>query len=366
MSSRFRVPFPAPESLLYLRCGVTASGMKIPPKSADSFSRQPPPEIRAVLVYGPDRGLVHERVDHLIRSVVSDPKDPFRVAELQSFQVVKDPALVADEAAAMAFGGGQRAVCIRDGNDNLYKALSAFLDTPVGDALVIVEGGDLDGKSKLRQIFEKAKGGAALPCYRDDQRSLPGLIQETIKAEGLDISQEAIAYLASNLGGDRLVTRGELQKLALYAGRGRIEVEDARACVGDTAERTLEDIAFAVGSGDVAGLERAYQRAIAEGASPIQPLRAAARHFQRLHAVTGNNDPDTAMKRLRPPVFWKREKAFRTQTEAWSPNQLARALERLLEAEKRTKTSGLPATAIASRALMEIAHKSPCRRRQRA
>lgn len=336
--------------------------MKIQPKNADAFARQPSPDVRAVLVYGPDQGLARERVGHLVGSVVEDPNDPFRVAELTGAQVAKDPAVVADEAAALAFGGGRRVVVVQDADDKCGKALAQFLSDPVGDALVVVAAGDLDARSRLRQTFEKAKLGAALPCYRDDARSLPGLIEETLKAEGLRVSREARDYLAANLGGDRLVTRSELHKLALYAGSGEVSLADAQACVGDTAEITLEDIAFAAGAGNIAEIERAYQRAIAEGAHPVQPLRAAARHFQRLHAVAGRPDLDQAMGELKPPVFWKRKQAFKTQAQGWAPEQLAGALERLLDAEGRTKTTGMPANVIGSRTLMEIAHRSPLRK----
>lgn len=335
--------------------------MKVQPKNADAFARDPAPEARAILVYGPDQGLVRERVGQLVRTVVEDPNDPFRVAELSGAQVAKDPAVVADEAAALAFGGGRRVVLVQDCDDACTKAFAQFLADPAGDALVIAAAGDLSARSKVRQTFEKAKAGAALPCYRDDARSLPGLIEETLRAEGLGVSREARAYLAANLGGDRLATRSELHKLALYVGAGEVSLADAQACVGDTAEITLEDIAFAAGAGDTAGIERAYQRAVAEGAHPVQPLRAAARHFQRLHAVSGRSDLDQAMETLRPPVFWKRKKAFKQQAQAWAPAQLASALERLLAAEGRVKSTGMPATVIASRTLMEIAHRSPLR-----
>lgn len=339
--------------------------MKISPKQADRFVRQPDPDVRAVLVYGPDKGLVRERVAALIKSVVDDPADPFRVADLSAARVAKEPALIADEAAAMAFGGGQRAVVVRDGDDGLAPAATAFLDDPVGDGLVIVEAGDLDARSKLRQTFEKAKRGAALACYRDDARSLPGLIQETLKGRDLDISREALEALAANLGGDRLVTRSELEKLALYKGSGRVELADVQACVGDTAVLTLDDIALACADGNLPELERAFDRAMQEGANPVQPLRAAARHFQRLHLVVGSGaGVEAAMDRLRPPVFWKHKPRFKAQAEAWTPALLGRALDRLLEAEGRVKSTGLPARAISARALMEIAHRSPRRRRR--
>lgn len=345
--------------------------MKIKPAQAEAFAAKPDPGAKAVLVFGPDRGLVRERVGKLIRSVVPDPEDPFRVAELTGDQAKADPAAVADEAAAMAFGGGRRVVVVRGCTDDALPALDNWLNAAQGDALVVAEAGDLEARSKLRQRFEKADAAAALACYRDDQKDLSGLIRDHLKGRGLEVDRDALDYLAGQLGDDRAVTRSELDKLALYAGAesagggGRVRLADAQACVGDSAALSLEDVALAAGDGDLAGLERAFGRAIAEGANPVQPLRAAANHFKRLHQVAGAGDVEQAVQRLRPPVFWKIKPRVVAQARAWRPAEIGRALEALLEAEARCKTTGVPAETISARALMGIAARSPLRRRGR-
>lgn len=339
--------------------------MKIKPANAERFAAQPDAAIRAVLVYGPDRGLVRERAGKLVRSVVADPDDPFRVAELTGEQIKKAPAALADEAAAMAFGGGRRVVIVRAPSEDTADTFRDFLAAPAGDALVVVEAGDLDGRSKLRAAFEKAERGAAVGCYRDEGRDLSGLIQETLKGYGLSVSREALDYLSQHLGADRGVTRSELQKLALYKGSGEVRLEDATACVGDSAALSLDDVAHAVADGDLAGLERAFDRALAEGANPVQPLRATANHFKRLHQVADARDVQQAVEKLRPPVFWKVKPRMTAQAQAWTPTRLGEALDGLLEAEARCKSTGMPVEAVAARELMRIASRSPLRQRRK-
>ena len=46
--------------------------MKLQGKAIEGFIARPDPKIRAVLVYGPDAGLVRDRADTLARSVVAD------------------------------------------------------------------------------------------------------------------------------------------------------------------------------------------------------------------------------------------------------------------------------------------------------
>ena len=346
--------------------------MKIAPRNAEAFARSPDPSLRAVLVYGPDAGLVRERVEALVKAVAEDPADPFRVSELGAREIVEDPARLGDEAAALSLSGGRRAVRLRQAGDDLAPHFKDFFATGRGEALVVVEAGDLPSRSALRKIFEGAGAGAALACYRDDERSLPALIRETLGGFGLEATPDALAYLGANLGGDRQLSRRELEKLALYKGAegARVELRDAQACVGDSAALSLEDLAFAVAGGEPAGAERALQRSLQEGGQPVRALGAVARHFQRLHLVrglTGRGETlDGAVKGLRPPVFWKRAESFKAQATAWPPGALARALERLLEAEAACKQSGAVPDTICARTLLEIAVNAPLRRRRRS
>ena len=348
--------------------------MKISPRDAEAFLRSPDPAARAVLVYGPDAGLVCERVEALVKGVTGDLSDPFRVADLAAKELIDDPARLADEAAALSLTGGRRAVRLRQGEDNLAPLFRAFLGAPAanapGDALIVVEAGDLPARSALRKAFEGAKTGAAVACYRDDERSLGAVIRETLREFGHEATPDALAYLSAHLGGDRQLSRRELEKLALYKGgdTGPIDLVDAQACVGDSAALSVDDLAYAVGGGAAAAADRALARSLQEGVQPVAALRAVSRHFQRLHLVVGlvgSGLPlDDASKRLRPPLFWKVAPAFRAQAAAWSPAALARALARLLEAEADCKSSGAPEATICARALLEIAVNAPSRRRR--
>ena len=106
---------------------------------AEAFVAKPDPKIRAVLIYGPDAGLVHERLNALTRAVAGSIDDPFRVVEFNADVLRQDPAKLGDEAASLSFGGGRRVVRVRDAGDNVADVLGKFVEEPVGDALVIVE-----------------------------------------------------------------------------------------------------------------------------------------------------------------------------------------------------------------------------------
>ena len=335
--------------------------MKIAGPSQDSFINQPNPAIACVLLYGPDRGLVRERALTLLKTIVDTPDDPFRVVEITGANLKNDPARLADEAKAMALGGGRRLIRLRDVSDTITKTITAYLETAgVGDALIVIEGGELGPRSSLRKLFEKAKNAASIACFGDDARSLPMVINETLMAHGLKPSRDALAYLLSNLGSDRSVTRSELEKLALYMGApGPIELADAMATIDDNAATAMDDITLAAGYGDQAKLDKALIRALGEGIHPVQILRATARHFLRLHQAAGmvatGKNPDMAIKSLKPPVMFMQVDSFRTQLQRWRPAHLSDAIDLLVVAEMECKTTGMPIEAVCGRALMRIA-----------
>src|SRR5439155_3979748 len=177
------------------------------------FLHRPDPQIRAVLLFGPEAGLVRGRADPLARAICPDLHDPFRVTELTAAVVAADPARLADEAAQISLMGGRRVVRLREAGDSLAPLFARFLPDAAGDALVIAEAGDLPGRSGLRRAFDEAPQAVAIGCYPDNARDLAAVIRDTLAAHRIAASRDAIEFLVAHLGGDRLLTRAELEKL---------------------------------------------------------------------------------------------------------------------------------------------------------
>jgi DNA polymerase-3 subunit delta len=331
--------------------------MKVATRDQGRFLQSAESKVAAVLFYGPDQGLVRERALDLVTRIAGDAADPFRVAELSAAQLKDDPARLADEAAALSLSGGRRVLRLREAADAHAEALDELLVGPPPASFLVLEAGELAPRSALRKVFEGSNSAAAIACYLDDEDALARLVQDSLKARGLSIEARAQAYLVAHLGGDRGVSRQELEKLALYLGEGTSEVtlDDVSAVIGDSSVASLDDCIFALGDGDRAGIDRGYARALDDGNDEISILRAAGRHIMRLHQVAAASDPREAMRTLRPPVFYKFESRFLAQLRLWSPQRLGEALSRLNRAEIDIKTNAQPKSAIAERALLDVA-----------
>ncbi len=148
----------------------------------------------------------------------------------------------------------------------MARLFTGFLGDLPGEALVVVEAGELSAGSPLRRAFEGSPRAAAIGCYPDAPRDRAAVIRESLAAHRVTASRDATQYLVEHLGGDRLLTRSELDKLALYAGEGgRVELEDALLSVGDSAALELDDAVMAAAEGDTARLDRVLDRVFQEG-----------------------------------------------------------------------------------------------------
>jgi DNA polymerase-3 subunit delta len=331
--------------------------MKVKPSEADRTARHPPRGLVAALIFGPDSGLIRERAETLLKTVVDDLGDPFRVADLDEQTLAGDPARLFDEAASISMLGGRRVVRVRGASNALAELFESFLSDPKGDALVVVEGGDLAKSSALHRVFEGADNAVAIPCYLDSQDGLSDVVHDTLKAEGLAIAPDALENAVSRLGSDRGVTRRELEKLALYArGKKQVALEDVRAIMGDEAEVRIEEACDAAGTGDLNRLDLALERLWTADVSAVAVLRQAMAHFQRLLLVgAAREGVDEAMKKLRPPLHFSRSASFKSQAQKWNEARLFEVLDLLLESEALCKTTGVPAEAACARALFNVA-----------
>jgi len=334
----------------------------------DRFVAKPDPNQPIVLVYGPDAGLVRERVDALVRAAVDDPNDPFALARIEGEELSANPTRLVEEANTVPLFGGRRAVLVKAGSRNIAGALEPVLDSPSKDCRVIIEAGDLKKSSPLRALCEKAKVAVALPCYADNNAAIERLIDDELREADLAISPEAREVLLSLLGGDRMASRSELRKLALYAsGKDSIDLDDVRAVVTDASEQAVDGVLDAAFAGRTREVEAEYAKARGEG-SPAAIISAAIRHVANLHkmrlALDGGDSLDFVMQRGAPPIHFSRRQLAGEALRAWSAPRLLRAMAQLAEASLEARRNAPLADTIAQRTLLSLAVSA--RRREAA
>jgi len=335
--------------------------MKIPPRTIDGFVKAPPANVMAVLIYGPDEGLVRERLNALTAVVVPDIHDPFNIAEISGADLSSAPARLLDEAKSISMLGGRRVVRVIAADDGATgPARDALSALSPGDNFILIAAGGLGPRSTLRLLFENADNAAALPCYVDDARDISRVLADDLRARGLSIAPDALSLLSGQVLGDRAMARSELEKLVLYVGDGQktITLEDVTACIGDSAELSLDDLARLTVSGQFAPAARILEYLLAEGTTPVLVLRNLQNYFLRLQVTKARLQKgeglDSALAKLRPPLFFKTKPAFESQVHSWSLAQIEQAISLLAGAEARSKQGAVDGETFVRRAVLGL------------
>jgi len=324
------------------------------------FIRREGTPYRIILVYGPDRGLVSERAAQIAAKTGVDLKDDFAVLKLEASDLSGDPGRLADEFGAISLFGGERLVWLKNaGNDRgLVQALTALAETDPGSSHLLIEAGDLKKGSALRKTIENARSTLAVPCYADDARGVQALIDEELGAAKLVIQNDARQRLTQLLGGDRLASRNELKKLALYChGTGTVTDDDVIEAIGDVAALSVDDAVDAVFSGDPVRLEAALERILASKTSVFLVLRSCIMQFEQLDAMRSlvenhGRQPAQAMNEKGRGIHFKRKPVVERALHHWRLAAINREMRRLSDAVLETRRRPLLEASIARQALL--------------
>lgn len=329
-------------------------------QQAQAFVGKPDKAVVAVLVHGPDTGLVAERARLAAMALAKRGGEEAEIIRIEEPDLDGDPdRLVVELQTIPMFGGGKvvRTTAGRKINAALFKDLFAAGAPPAG---LVCEAGNLKATDALRKLFESTAWAAAVPCYADDDRNLADLVREMTAAAGLRIDRDASDMLVERLGADRALSRGEIEKLILYcAGRDSIAVEDVEAIVGDATDTGLEYIAIAAASGEPDTVVAEFDRAVAAGENPQAVILVAQRYFQRLHRVRASIDAgksiDEAIRALRPPLHFKLRDAVTAQCRLWPTARLGEALQRINETAQQARLNSARDAILAERVLFNLA-----------
>jgi DNA polymerase III subunit delta len=336
---------------------------KLKAHEVDGFLSRAGTGYHIFLIYGPDRGLVSERANHIAKSSKVSLDDPFSVIKLDGATVNTDPARLADECLTVSMFGGDRLVWVKDaGNEKgLIEAVKSIAEAELQGVTLIIEADDLKPSSGLRSACENASTIMALPCYADDDRGVDRLIDTELAKYGLTISLDARSALKSSLGGDRLASRGELEKLALYClGAKQVTREDIDLAIGDVSSSSLDELIDSVIGGSPVTLDEVYTKLTERGTNAQTILLMTTRQLnllleQRSTMEREGKNASAMVAAARPPVFFTRKALVERVLSGTSVQTFLRYLEKIQIAVLDSRKNAALADAICQRTLLAIA-----------
>ncbi len=304
--------------------------------------KSPPAEIRFFLLYGPD-----EAGSRALMKMLG-PAGAERI-ELSGAELKSDPARLTDEAAAISLFGDPRVIVVEPAGDEVLAAVEGLIEAPAAGNSVAIVAGALKPTSKLLKLALTAPCAMAFASYVPDARDAPKLVMELAREHGLTVRPDLARRIADSAAGNRAVIAQELSKFALFLDAAperpkQVEADTVEAIGAASEEGDRSRLVAAVAGGDVKTLQSELLRLRSEGVEGIALIRPMLGRMALLAKLRGEvergNSVDTVMATHGKTIFWKEKDVVAAQLSRWSSDLVAKAMSRLLDAERQVKASG--------------------------
>lgn len=320
---------------------------------------KPKPDIRLYLFHGPDEAGAADLATKLGQALGPEAE---RV-DLDMKALREQPGRLADEAASMSLFGGVRFIRLLGADEGASEAITLLLAAERAGNPVVAIGPGLKASGKLVKAVIAAQNAYAHACYVPEGMDATRLAGNVAREHGLRLLGDVPQRLAAATGGDRAILAREIEKLALYLDAAPERPKDADSAAldaigADLGDSDLSDAITAVVDGRVQdiGLELAR---LGEGIG-VPLMRQLARRLQgmadmRIDLDRGG-DMDEVLEKHR--VFFREKAATGRALRRWNGTQLARAIDRVREAERAMMHSGSAGEVLAEAEAVTIARQA--------
>lgn len=317
---------------------------------------KPNPNTRLYLLHGPDEAGAADLAERLARALGPEAE---RI-DLDMKALREQPGRLADEAASLSLFGGVRYIRLLGAEEGAAEAISLLLAAERAGNPVVAIGPGLKGSGKLVKLAIAAPAVLSHGCYVPEGIEATKLAATVAREHGLRLTGDVPQRLAAACGGDRAILAREIEKLALYldAGPDRPRNADNAAldAIGaDLGDADLSDAISAVLDGRVADIGVELSR-LGDGIG-VPLMRQLVRRLQGLAEMRidldKGNDVDSVLEKHR--VFFREKAATGRALRRWNATQIARAIDRVREAERAIMRSGTVGEVLAEAEMVTVA-----------
>ena len=313
----------------------------------------------SILIYGPNEGLVKQQIDKLTKDYLF--KGDYEQISFNGKDLDNDAGSLDAIIRSVSMFFKNKIVIADSIKDKHLGIIEEIFCKAPEQAVLIIREGNLTKSSKIRKFFEENKTCYSLACYEDDGRSMMKSIDEFTRKNGIELNRDIKNYLLQSLSNDRMISKRELEKIELFYknSKSNIKLEEIRILLNDSSSQNLNKMNEYVMFGNTSKSSKIVNKLLSEGASPISLVRSLTNYMLRVQKTKiemkkGNNF-DSAIKSLKPPVFWKDKDNFERHCHKWPLSSIEINLFKLLETEVSCKLNSNLASLNCEKSILLVA-----------
>lgn len=286
-------------------------------------------KIKALLLYGPDKGYIDKICRHLVKNLsMLQTTIEYGELNISSLEILLNSPNFFNQKELIKVRGAGNSI-----DKNLKTTLSGnYINFPV------FIGEDITSSGSFRKFFETEEFLAAIACYHDDETKIERIILDRLAKNNKTINKETITYLKTHLKGDHELIRNEINKLIYYVhDQKEITLDDAKAVISSEIMASGSDLAIYFSKKDYTSFLKELSILQKQNINEVLIIRALIRHYINLYIVLSKvkngERVETAIKSLSPPIFYQYINDFTKIATSFSLTECLETLKKLQQAE---------------------------------
>lgn len=291
------------------------------------------------LIYGKNEGLQKEIIEKkFTNSFLGE------INRYEENEVLSNSESIISEILNKSLFSNNKIIIITRASDKILKIIEKLLEKKLSDIKIIIKSGQLEKKSKLRNLFEENKDMVTMPVYQDEFRSLLPIIIQFTKKNDIKLSRESINLILDRASGSRENLYIELEKIFNYSISNKvIEFETVKKLTNLSENYGVNELANQYLSKNKKNLAKILNENNYSDEDCILILRTILSKSKRLIEIIEKNNEieniDEVINDIRPPIFWKEKDDLKKQVNMWDFGDLKNKIYRINEIEALIKSN---------------------------
>ena len=340
--------------------------MKIKDSLIENLVLQKDSNYNLFLFGGTDYGLSNKRLKTLVNSLEIDTNDPFSCSKLEQGDLENNPSRLMDESLTLGLNMSKRLVIVKIYGEkqslNVLKSVkNVLIHFPLRDIKIVILAKSLLLSSSLAKIISEDPNCALILSYQKNNANIKEEIRQLISKDKINISDEVLNYLISNLGDDHLITLNKIDNILSYIHpRKEVTYRDVELIISDSRLVEIDSLIFCIFTGNTTHTIKNLDFLYSSGVNSVQILKALIKWALNIKVASdlyiSGESLDNAIKYTTPYIFWKIRPKFEQSLKLCKNLNLDIIINRLLSLEKKMKSDPNNDATLLSYSILGIAN----------
>ena len=270
------------------------------------------------LFYGSNLGLIEETISKIFKPIFSK-----NIVYHDETEILNNTDQFKEAIFNKSFFENDKFIIINRASNKILDLIKEIIESQIEDIKIIIKAGVLEKKSKLRSYFEKEKDVVATPFYEDNYQSLSLIIQNFLRVEKINISNENINLIIERSKGNRTNIYNELEKISSYLrSKKNINLQDLLKLTNLAEDYNISELVEQCLNKNVKRTINILNENNQNTDENILILRSFLGKLKRLKRLKINlentRNIDEVIASAKPPIFWKEKNLVKQQLNNWS------------------------------------------------